>query len=203
MQDTYTLCKDHLFEDETELARMFAPTAVKRILRIRSAYTLWLSFPNKKDAEIAQFIQDAHGVGKSQAYEDVRTVKNLLGAMNKASKDYHRWKFNQMFADSYEAARKQGDLGTCAKLQANYIKANNIAAEDVEENDWNKIEVQPFAPTTDPSVLGIKPLPNIQERIKKLRDKYFTDDIEAVEFEETEYNPDSLTKPRQEDERTE
>jgi hypothetical protein len=54
--------------------------------------------------------------------------------------------------------------------------------------------VQPFSPTTDPTILGIKPLPNVQEKIKKMREKYWNEDIETVTFEETEYNPDSLKR---------
>jgi hypothetical protein len=194
MQDTYSICRDRLFDDEPDLSRDLPAAQVSRVLRIRSAYALWLSFPNKRDADIVQFLQTSAGIGKSAAYEDLRIVKNLLGSLNKASKDFYRWKFNRMFEESYTQARNLGDMGAIAKLQANYIKANRIDAEEAEENDWNKIEVQPFSPTTDPTILGIKPLPNVQEKIKKMREKYWNEDIETVTFEETEYNPDSLKR---------
>lgn len=52
--------------------------------------------------------------------------------------------------------------------------------------------VQPFEPTDDPSVLGIKAIPNIREKIKSKIQQYWSEDIEDVEFEEVEFNEDEI-----------
>ena len=46
--------------------------------------------------------------------------------------------------------------------------------------------VQPFTATDDPTVLGIKPIPNIQQKISDMIAKYSAEtlDIEDVEWEE-------------------
>ena len=48
------------------------------------------------------------------------------------------------------------------------------------------IVVQPFTATSDPSVLGIKPIPNLQSKIDQMLNKYRqeTIDIEDIDFEE-------------------
>lgn len=46
----------------------------ERIMRIRSAYTLWLEHPWKKDAEIRDHLLN-FGINKSQAYEDIQILK--------------------------------------------------------------------------------------------------------------------------------
>lgn len=53
---------------------------------------------------------------------------------------------------------------------------------------FHLIVVQPFVATADPSVLGIKPIPNIQQKISDMIAKYRAEtlDIEDVEFEEAD-----------------
>lgn len=48
------------------------------------------------------------------------------------------------------------------------------------------IVIQPFTATDDPSVLGIKPIPNIDKKISDLISKYRAEsiDIDDIEFEE-------------------
>lgn len=59
---------------------------------------------------------------------------------------------------------------------------------------YDQIVVQPFTATDDPTVLGIKPIPNINEKIKEMLDKYRkeTIDIEDIEFEEADLEEDEL-----------
>lgn len=54
--------------------------------------------------------------------------------------------------------------------------------------------MQPFTATADPSVLGIKPIPNIQEKIQKMIAKYRAEtiDIEDVEYEKADLEEDVL-----------
>ena len=54
--------------------------------------------------------------------------------------------------------------------------------------------VQPFTATDDPMVLGIKPIPNIQQKISDMIAKYRAEtlDIEDVEFEEADLEENVL-----------
>ncbi len=56
------------------------------------------------------------------------------------------------------------------------------------------IVVQPFTATDDPSVLGIKPIPNIQDKIKKMLEKYRAEtmDIDDVTFEDADLEEGEL-----------
>ena len=52
--------------------------------------------------------------------------------------------------------------------------------------------MQPCEPTDEPTVLVIKAIPNGRERIKLKIQKYWSDDIEEVDFEEVEFNEDQI-----------
>ena len=54
--------------------------------------------------------------------------------------------------------------------------------------------VQPLTATDDPMVLGIKPIPNIQQKISDMIAKYRAEtlDIEDVEFEEADLEENVL-----------
>ena len=56
------------------------------------------------------------------------------------------------------------------------------------------IVIQPFPATDDPRVLGIEPIPNIQDKISAMIQKYRAEtiDIEDIEFEETDLEFDTL-----------
>ena len=64
------------------------------------------------------------------------------------------------------------------------------------------IVVQPFTATDDPSVLGIKPIPNLREKIRMLLNKYRAEnmDIEDIEFEEADLEEATLFPERKEEE---
>ncbi|RGZ69589.1 hypothetical protein DW978_10540 [Phocaeicola vulgatus] len=64
------------------------------------------------------------------------------------------------------------------------------------DKGYDKIIVQPFEPTDDPTVLGIKPIPNVRDRIKSKIQQYWSDDIEDVDFEEVEFNEDDIFNPK-------
>lgn len=190
--DALTVCSTRLFDSREELEADLPAVMVEKVIRVREAYSHWLDFPAKPENEIVQWLMHEHGIKKSAAYDDIRVVAQLLGKINVHSRDFHRWRFYEMFQDSYKMAKSKCDVGAMAKLQANYIKAFQLDQDDVVENDWNRIKVQPFVMTTDPTVLGLKPIPNIQEKIRKMREKYWTEDVEAVEVNPAEFDEDDI-----------
>ena len=192
----------HLFNSVEVMTRNNVPEVMKtRILRLRDIYSFWLTFPSKKDAEIVMELKKRYQIQSSQAYDDLKVIKQLLGDLNKASTDFHRWKFNNMIQRAYDLAELKKDPKSMVAAADKYAKYNKLNQEDAEALPWHEILVQPFEPTNDPTVIGIKPIPNIQERIRKKLQQYIDDtDIQDVELDEADFDMENLFKQPEHDE---
>ena len=189
--NTLELCRVHLFDDKTELMKKGIPDMlIERIIRLRATYTFWLEHPRKKDAEIRDFLLKFN-INKSAAYDDISVLKILLGDMAETSKAFHRFKFNAMIQNAYDSCERKHDGNGMAKAAGLYAKYNQLDREDAFKIPWDEIIPQRFEPTSDPTVIGIKPVPNIQEKIKKLKEKYLND-IEEVSFEEIDFDEETV-----------
>lgn len=201
---TLEVCKSHLFDDRDKMEEHGVPLILQeRIIRIRDMYTVWLNFPSKKELEIVSELIQRYGIQKSAAYDDVRIIKTLLGDLNKASKDFHRWQFNNMIRKAYEMAERRKNPDAMVKAADKYGKYNQLDKEDILDNPWETIQVQPFEPTSDPTVIGIKPIPNIKEKIAKKLKQYWNEDVEDVTFEEFDFQEESLFNIKSQDASTE
>ena len=134
------------------------------------------------------------------AYKDLGIVKSLLPSISAASRDFHRWRFNEMILETYQMAKKRKDTKTMEKAASSYAKNNNVGLEEEAKIPYELLLVQPFVPTMDPSVLGITPIPNLQEKIDAMLEKYKreTIDIEDVTFEEADLEEDIYFPPLKE-----
>lgn len=180
--EIYDICVNHLFDDKNKLTHL-APQQLDKLLRIRSAYTMMLEFPSKKDREIILHLQTNFGIDRTAAYDDLRVIKDVLGAINKQTKDWHRFRFNYRNEKAYSMAELQQNPTAMNKCNDTYGKYNQLDKEDVQTVPWDKIIPQTFEPTSDPSVLGIKPMPKFRETIAALKKKYLQD-AEDVTYEE-------------------
>ena len=102
-----------------------------------------------------------------------------------------------MIVETYQMAKKRKDTKTMERAASSYAKYNRIDVEDETAVPYDVIVVLPFTATNDPSVLGIKPIPNIQEKIQAMLKKYRAEsmDIEDVEFEEADLELNTLLPP--------
>ena len=177
-----------LFTDELTLRDKFPAVAVDRLLRIRAMYNWVLSNPEAKDKEFIDMATSRHGIAKTIAYDDLRIIKTIIPNLTQDSRQYHRWKYNEMILETYAMAKKRKDTKTMERAATSYAKFNSVNVEDEQSVPYDMIVVQPFTATQDPSVLGIKPIPNIEDKIKKLIDKYRAEsiDIDDIEFEEAD-----------------
>ena len=171
-------------------------------MRIRDEYNWFLSNPDSKDRQFVEQAVSRHGVSRMQAYNDLAVVKALLPHLAQASRDFHRYRYNEMILETYQMAKKRKDTKTMEKAASSYAKYNRVDLEDEQAVPYDLIVVQPFTATDDPTVLGIKPIPNINERIHALLKKYQAEnmDIEDVEFEEPDLELPSLFPENIEDE---
>lgn len=195
LPSTLETARIHLFSSVDEMKRAGVPELIQlRLIRLRDMYNFWLQYPNKKDMDIVDELKQRYGIGKSAAYEDIRIIKFLLGDLNKASKDYHRFRFEHMIAGAYEMGKRTKDARAMAAASNYYGKYMQLDKEDEKDLGYDQIVVQPFEPSNDPSILGIKPIPNIREKIEAKIKQYSNEDIEDVDFEEVEFNEDDIFK---------
>lgn len=174
------------FTSEDVLREKYPDVSVERVLRLRVMYNWFISNPESKDKEFVDECLYRYGVSKTLAYDDLRVIKSVLPHITQASRDYHRWKYNEMILETYQMAKKRKDTKTMERAATSYAKFNNVNVEDEQSVPYDLIVVQPFTATQDPSVLGIKPIPNIEQKISALIEKYRKEsmDIDDIEYEE-------------------
>ena len=191
---TINVCQTDLFTSENELRAKYDEVTVQRVLRIRDLYSYVIANPDTKDRQFVERDVSMFKVSQSCAYNDLAIIKVLLPMLSKASRDFHRWRANEMLLETYRMAKARKDTKTMERAASSYAKYNRVDLEDEQLIPYDEIVVQPFTATDDPTPLGIKPIPNIQERIKKMLDKYIAEsiDIQDVEFEECDLEEDEL-----------
>ena len=174
------------FTSEDVLREKYPDVSVERVLRLRGMYNWFISNPESKDKEFVDECLSRYGVSKTLAYDDLRIIKSVLPHITQASRDYHRWKYNEMILETYQMAKKRKDTKTMERAATSYAKFNNVNVEDEQSVPYDLIVVQPFTATQDPTVLGIKPIPNIEKKISDLIAKYRAEsmDIDDIEYEE-------------------
>lgn len=199
---TINVCQTDLFTAENELRAKYDEITVQRVLRIRDLYSYVIANPDTKDRQFVERDVSMFKVSQSCAYNDLAIIKALLPMLSKASRDFHRWRANEMLLETYRMAKARKDTKTMERAASSYAKYNRVDLEDEQLIPYDEIVVQPFTATDDPTPLGIKPIPNIQERIKKMLDKYIAEsiDIQDVEFEECDLEEDELFGDIEDDE---
>jgi len=199
---TINVCQTDLFTSESELRAKYDEITVQRVLRIRDLYSYVIANPDTKDRQFVERAVSIFKVSQSCAYNDLAIIKSLLPMLSKASRDFHRWRANEMLLETYRMAKARKDTKTMERAASSYAKYNRVDLEDEQLIPYDEIVVQPFTATDDPTPLGIKPIPNIQERIKKMLDKYIAEsiDIQDVEFEECDLEEDELFGDIEDDE---
>ena len=191
------ICRTDLFTRESELQERYPQVLVDKVLRIREMYNWFISNPDGTDREFVAELCQRHDISKVTAYADLAIVKTLLPTLATASRDFHRWRFNEMILATYKMGEKRKDTKTMERAASSYAKHNRIDIEDEQAMPYDMIVPQPFTATDDPRVLGIEPIPNLQEKISALITKYRAEtiDIEDVTFEEVDLELDTLFPP--------
>lgn len=177
-------------DDDRLLEQNVPEQTIRRIHRIRGLYAYWIQFPTRSISEMVDYNQRMNGIKQSKAYEDVQLTMLLLGNIQQMTKDFARWRFNEMNRQHIDAAKRRGDYRAVASLEKNYIKANLLDKEDTPDLAYDQITPLQIIPTDDPSVLGLKKIPNLRGTIDKLIKKYthetapIYDEAEEIAYEE-------------------
>ena len=197
-QPILEICSKDLFTAEDELLEKYNAEQAQRVLRLRDMYNYYISNPDTKDRQFVDTAMSRHGIMKSQAYADLSIIKSLLPLLSSASRDFHRFRFNEMILETYQMAKARKDTKTMEKAASSYAKFNRVDLEDEQALPYDLIVVQPFIATSDPRVLGIKPIPNVEEKIAAMLKKYRQEsmDIDDVDYEEVDLEEEELFNPK-------
>ena len=197
----HEIVQSDFFTPEEQLRKDFPAVAVERVLRLRALYNWIISNPDCKDKEFVDEAICRYAISKTLAYDDLKIIKSVLPHITQASRDYHRWKYNEMILETYQMAKKRKDTKTMERAATSYAKFNNVNVEDEQSVPYDMIVVQPFTATSDPSVLGIKPIPNIDKVVSDMIAKYRAEsiDIDDIEWEEPDIMFDDYEEIREDE----
>lgn len=200
--------KKVMFDDITDLTD-FTSTEKSQLKRYRSAFTILLENPSTSDRKLVEYLITEFNISDTQAYRDVASIKVFLPSVRNAGKQWSRYlveeELKQVITEAKELAKgdSNGDeeKDPLSIAQKGYLleirtkaldklgKYTRLDKEDELGINWEDIVPIPIEPTNDVSVLKVKPLPNKEEAIKKLYDKYRSDiEIEDIDYEELKTN---------------
>lgn len=187
-------CRLDLLSTDEEIRQKYPLAMAERIMRIREMYNYWLSNPSMKDRQLRDAIMSRYDVSQSSAYSDISIIHQLAPLLSAKSRDFHRARYNEMILETYNMAKARKDTRTMVNAASSYAKNNRIDLEDEMAMPYEDIVYQPFCPTLDVTVLGIKPIPDVYRHIDRLTKELTHDfaDIQDVEFEEADLEEDKL-----------
>jgi len=181
---TLEICRKYLFENPTD---KLSPQTQKKLLRVRSAYSHWYEFPMKSENELRNFLMDNHEVSRYVAWGDLSIVKILLGNIKAVSKEWHRFTVIEMIKETYALAKDQQDPKAMALAADKLGKYTQLHLPDIDPIPYEDIVPQSFEPSSNPELVGLKPIPDLDDRVKFLKDKFYAEidknvtDVESVE----------------------
>lgn len=175
------ICRKFLYADSDLIPVVNA----ERVKRIRSAHAMWYEYPTKQESEIREYLMNEFGIKRTTAFQDMETVKILLGDVQNAKKSWTQYQVNKMLFDAYKMAEEKKDVKAMIMAADKIGKYNQLDKPEANELPFDEIAVQPFEPTDDPTVLGLKKDPNIRETTRKMLEKYNSEiEIIDVPYEE-------------------
>lgn len=174
----------YLFNDENDppAELIFNNKELRIRTRYQNVFVYWIDKPNLSDKKILQFMVSSLGISKRQAYRDIIIIKILLNDVRSATKKWQRYKVIYMLDEAYELAEMNHDEMGMIKAADLLGKYTNLDKEDAPGIPYDEIVPQPFEPTDDVSVLGIKPIENLKERQEQLRKEYDSDLLEVIGY---------------------
>ena len=179
--DTYS--DNLMLPVETMQRNGLAPQMIQRIVRLRDIYNYMLRNPLKKDREYIDYItssyeEDGQPLSKRKAYEDIEILHAIVGSLQMCTKEWHRWRFNNMIMEGYAIALRKQDAMAIARLAQQYGKYNGL--DKVDERDYGFSQIPKIIFVFDVSSLGFRPIPNVYELMDRLIAKYSGTTLECI-----------------------
>lgn len=189
------IAHQHLFSDQDKMQAAGLPVAtIRHLERLRDIYNYWLAFPSKRDRDIVAELRARYGIGDTVAREDLRMIKTLLGDLQTVTKNWVRYRATLMCERAYEKAEAANNPREMIAAAKELGRIHQLDKEDERINVLDKLRPIVLVPTFDPSVIGIQRMPNYREKIKALKERYWSEASEQVEFEDIDTDFD-IFKP--------
>ena len=185
---TIELAKREMFTPREDLEKRLAPERVEHLIRLRDMYNWYLSNPSGQDRKFVDYFIGKYHISQSLAYADLSLVKQLLPALAPASRDFHRMRVSEMLLETYNMAKARKDVKAMAIAAKELGKVNRVDLDDEKDMPYELIVIQPFTPSSDPTLIGLKPIKDLDKVRARLLKQVAIDnpDIEDVEYEEAD-----------------
>jgi hypothetical protein len=191
---TIELARQDLFTAKEELLQRYDAARVEHLMRLRDMYNWYLANPSEPDRKFVTVFMGRYGIAQSKVYADLAIIKELIPILADASREFHRARISDMLLDAYNMAKRRKDTKAMIMAAKELAKINRVELEDEKTMPFEMIVVQPFTPSFDPTLVGIKPIPNVDEVKAALKRKLAVDipDIEDVTYEEADLQEETL-----------
>lgn len=191
---TIDLARQEMFTPREELEKRFSPERVEHLIRLRDMYNFFLNDPAGRDRNFVDKFRAKYNISQSMAYADLALVKQLLPALAPASREFHRKQVSEMLLETYNMAKARKDVKAMALAAKELGKVNRVDLDDEKELPYELIVVQPFSPSLDPTLIGLKRIDNLEEVKARLRKQLEADnpDIEDIDYELADLEEESL-----------
>lgn len=195
------LAQREMFTPAEELLQRYDAARVDHLLRLRDMYNWMLSNPSERDRKFIDVFTGKYGICETAAYSDLALIKQLIPALVPASREFYRKQVSEMLLETYNMAKARKDTKAMAMAAKELGKVNRVDLEDEKALPYDDIVIQPFTPSSDPTIIGLKVIPNLEEVKARLRKQMAIDnpDIEDIEFEPADLEEESLFPEEQEE----
>ena len=183
-----------MFTPREELLQRYDEARVAHLMRIREMYNWMIANPSERDRKFIDIFTGKFNLSQSAAYADLALVKQLVPALAPASREFYRKQVSEMLLETYNMAKARKDTKAMAMAAKELGKVNRVDLEDEKILPYEQIVIQPFTPSSDPTIIGLKVIPNVDEVKARLKKQMSMDnpDIEDVDFEEADLEEDTL-----------
>ncbi len=191
---TLDIARQDMFTSEEELLTKYDAQRVAHLMRLRDMYNWILANPSEPDRKFVQVFMGRYQLCQSKVYADLALVKELVPMLGEASKDFHRARIYDMLLEAYNMAKRRKDTKAMIMASKEMARITRVDVEDEKRLPFDMIVVQPFTPSFDPTLVGIKPIPNVDEVKAALKRKLAVEipDIEDVDYEPADLEEESL-----------
>lgn len=188
--------RQYLFADADKMTAAGVPAAtIAHLLRLRDIYNYWLNYPSKRDRDIIAELRSRYNIGDTVAREDLKLIKILLGDLQKPTKDYMRYRVTVMLQRAYEKADAANDARNMVAAADKLAKVHRLHEDDERANVLDTLIPMVLKFTDDPTVIGLRRMPDFRQRIPQMKEKYWAENTEDISFEEIDAQLDDLFKP--------
>lgn len=165
-------------------AKKLTPKETELKLQLEKIYAFWLDHPDLTDSMVRDMIINEFAVDLNKANRLMWYTKHLLGNVKLAKQSFHRHQVTQMLLTAYQLAQATQNITAMIQAADKLGKYHKLDKADEEEVNFDDVAVPDWEPTSDVSVLGLKPIDNLEEVKARLMKRYLSQSAEETSYTE-------------------